>query len=172
MKISIIVAASINNVIGNSGNLPWHLPGDLKHFKEITMGKPMIMGRTTWDSIGRALPGRQSIVMSRQPDFVAAGADVAATVEDALALAGAATEVMIIGGGELYRQFLPRTARIYLTRVHVRIDGDTYFPELDENDWRVVEEEHFLSSDTREHAFDFLTMERVHSPVNRLPQNL
>jgi len=161
MKISIIVAASTNNVIGKNGGLPWRLPEDLKRFKETTMGKPMIMGRATWDSIGRALPGRQNIVMTRQPELVATGCDVVATVGEALAIAGNATEVMIIGGGELYRQFLPRTDRIYFTRVHVDIDGDTFFPALDDKEWRVVEEERFPAGEAREYGFDILTMDRL-----------
>ena len=161
MKISIIVAASTNNVIGKNGGLPWRLPEDLKRFKETTMGKPMIMGRATWDSISRALPGRQNIVLTRQPELVATGCDVVASVEDALAAAGNAEEVMIIGGGELYRQFLPRTDRIYFTRVHVDIDGDTFFPELNESAWQVVTKESYPVDAEREYAFDILTMERV-----------
>jgi dihydrofolate reductase len=161
MKISIIVAASTNNVIGKDGGLPWRLPEDLKRFKEITMGKPMIMGRATWESIGRALPGRQNIVMTRQCDFVATGCEVVATIQEALAMAGDAAEVMIIGGGNLYQQFLPQTDRIYFTRVRSSIDGDTYFPELIECDWEVVADEHFPASPEREHAFDILTLDRV-----------
>jgi len=125
------------------------------------MGKPMIMGRATWESIGRALPGRQSIVMSRQENFVAEGCDVVATIEDALAAAGNAEEVMIIGGGNLYRQFLPLTDRIYFTRVHSRIDGDTFFPELNEDEWKVVAEERFTASPEREYSFDILTLDRI-----------
>ena len=161
MKTSIIVAASTNNVIGKNGGLPWRLPEDLKRFKETTMGKPMIMGRATWESIGRALPGRQNIIITRQSDLVAEGCDVVGSVDEALSAAGNAAEVMIIGGGELYRQFLPRTGRIYFTRVHANIDGDTFFPKLDENEWRVVEEEKFPADNTREYAFDILTMDRL-----------
>jgi len=164
MKISAIVAASTNNVIGKNGGLPWRLPEDLKRFKAITMGKPMIMGRATWDSIGRALPGRQNIVMTRQKNFIAEGCDVVATVDDAITVAGGAEEVMIIGGGQLYRQLLPRTDRIYLTRVHANIDGDTYFPELDDGEWQVVAEENFPVTAERKYAFDILTMDRAWSP--------
>ena len=161
MRISAIVAASSNNVIGNNGGLPWRLPEDLKRFKAITMGKPMIMGRATWDSIGRALPGRKNIVVTRRKNFVAEGCDVVATVDDAIAAAGEVDEVMIIGGGQLYRQLLPRTDRIYLTRVHANIDGDTRFPELDDSEWQVVSEESFPVSAEREFAFDILTMDRA-----------
>jgi dihydrofolate reductase len=157
----MVVAASTNNIIGKDGGLPWRLPEDLRRFKVITMGKPMIMGRATWESIGRALPGRQSIVMSRQENFVAEGCDVVATLEDALAKAGDAAEVMIIGGGNIYQQFLPRTDRIYFTRVHLRIDGDTCFPELNAGEWSMVAEEHFPAGPEREHAFDILTLDRI-----------
>jgi dihydrofolate reductase len=160
VKISIVVAASTNNIIGKDGGLPWRLPEDLRRFKETTMGKPMIMGRATWESIGRALPGRQNIVMSRQRNFVAEGCDVVATIEDALTAAGNAEEVMIIGGGNLYQQFLPRTDRIYFTRIHSVIDGDTCFPELNDDEWRVIAEERFPASPEREYAFDILTLDR------------
>ena len=125
------------------------------------MGKPMIMGRATWESIGRALPGRQNIVMSRQRHFAAEGCDVVATVEEALAIAGDAAEVMIIGGGKLYQQFLPQADRIYFTRIHSSIEGDTYFPELNESEWKVVADERFPASAEREHAFDILTLDRI-----------
>ena len=161
MKISIIVAASANNVIGVDGQLPWRLPEDLRHFKAITMGKPMIMGRATFDSIGKALPGRQSIVLTRQDDFSAEGCDVVATVDDALNAAGNAEEVMIVGGGEIYRQFLPRADRIYLTRVQAEIDGDTTFPELDMSEWNVVAVEEYPAGDEREFGFEIETLDRV-----------
>jgi dihydrofolate reductase len=161
VKISIIVAASTNNVIGKDGGLPWRLPEDLRRFKQVTMGKPMIMGRATWESIGRALPGRKNIVMTRQKDFVAEGCDVVATIDDAIKTAGNAEEVMIIGGGNLYRQFLPRTDRIYFTRVHVRIDGDTYFPEFNEGEWDLSAKEAFSASTEREYAFDILMLDRI-----------
>jgi len=161
MKISIIVAASTNNVIGRDGGLPWRLPEDLKRFKQITMGKPMIMGRATWDSIGRALPGRQNIVMTRQEAFAAEGCDVVLTIDEALDAAGDVEEVMIIGGGNLYEQFLPKTERLYFTRVHARIDGDTYFPEIDESEWELASEELFPVCTDREHAFDMLVLDRI-----------
>ena len=161
MKISIVVAASSNNVIGVDGQLPWRLPEDLKHFKAITMGKPMIMGRATWDSIGKALPGRQSIVLTRQADFEAEGCTVARTIEDALAAAGDADEVMIVGGGEIYRQFLPNADRIYLTRVQAEIAGDTTFPELDLSEWDVVAVEEYPAGDEREFGFEIETLERI-----------
>ncbi len=161
MKISIIVAAAANNVIGADGGLPWYLPEDLRRFKKITMGKPMIMGRATFESIGRALPGRRSIVLTRQQDFDAEGCDVVSTIDAALASAGNADEVMIIGGGEIYRQFLPMVDRIYLTRVQTEINGDTLFPELDMSEWDVVAVEEYPAGDEREIGFDVETLERI-----------
>ena len=130
MKISIVVAHSANNVIGKDGSLPWHLSEDLKRFKAITMGKPIIMGRRTYESIGRALPGRQNIVITRQADFIADGCDVVCGINEAIQIAGDANEVMIIGGGNIYLQFLSTTTRIYRTRIDVTTEGDTFFPEL------------------------------------------
>ena len=163
MKISIIVAASANNVIGVGGGLPWRLPEDLKRFKEVTMGKPMIMGRATFESIGRALPGRRSIVLTRQEDFAAEDCEVAPTIETALEAAGDVDEVMIVGGGEIYRQFLPMADRIYMTRVQAEIEGDTRFPELEMDEWEVVAVEEFPAGDEREFGFDVETMDRVKS---------
>ena len=160
MKISIIVAASTNNVIGNSGGLPWRLPEDLKRFKQITMGKPMIMGRATWDSIGRPLPGRQNIIVTRQSGFAAEGCDVANSPDQALEMAGDVAEVMIIGGGKIYDQFLTRTDRIYLTRINAEIEGDTFFPALNRADWKEIEREEYPASPEREHAFAIITLEK------------
>ena len=160
MKISLIVAASTNNVIGVAGGLPWHLPEDLKRFKAITMGKPMIMGRATYASIGRALPGRKSIVLTRQSGFDAEGCEVVDSVDAAIAAAGAVDEVMIIGGGDIYRQFLPRADRIYLTRIHAGIDGDTTFPELDMCEWTVSTSGEYPAGDERDYSFSIATLDR------------
>ena len=161
MKVSIIVAASTNNVIGVGGGLPWRLPEDLKRFKELTMGKPMIMGRATWESIGRALPGRQSIVLTRQQNFSAPGCDVVAGIDEALRLAATADEVMVIGGGRIYEQFLSRTDRIYLTRIDLVVEGDTYFPPLEHSKWREVVTESYPLSGQRPHAFEIITLDRI-----------
>ncbi len=163
MKVSMIVAASANNVIGEEGGLPWHLSEDLKRFKEITMGKPMIMGRATWESIGKALPGRRSIVLTRQADYAAEGAEVVSTPEAALELTGDADEVMVIGGGKVYEEFMPITERIYLTRVHAEIDGDTFFPDLDEAEWRIVSSTPLPANDERPFSISFQTLERIGS---------
>ena len=158
--ISLIVAVAANNVIGADGDLPWHLSEDLKRFKAITMGKPMIMGRSTFESIGRALPGRQSIVMSRRADFAAAGCDVVSSAKEALSRAGDVEEVMVIGGSAVYELFLPTADRIYLTRVHAEVDGDTFLPEIDMDEWRVTGTESFPAGDDQRLAFSFEILER------------
>ncbi len=158
--ISIIVAASTNNVIGVDGELPWRLPDDLRRFKQLTMGKPIVMGRRTFESIGRALPGRQNIVITRQSGFAADGCDVVESPVAALAAAADAAEVMIIGGSQIYDLFLPKASRLYLTRVHVVIDGDARFPDVDERDWQLLASEAHKASGANEYAFDFRTYER------------
>ena len=159
--ISLIVAASTNNVIGADGALPWRLSDDLRRFKEITMGKPIVMGRKTWDSIGRPLPGRQNIVITRQPDFIADGCDVVNSVADAINAADDAAEIMVIGGSEVYALFLPDAGRLYLTRVHAEVDGDAFFPPISSKDWRLVDEDHHAADERNEHAFSFQRFERV-----------
>ena len=161
MKISLIVAASNNNVIGVNGELPWHLPVNLRRFKATTMGKPMIMGRATFASIGRALPGRKSIVMSRQPAFAAEGCEIASSVEQAIACAGDVEETMVIGGGKIYELFLPVATRIYLTRIDVNIDGDAFFPTLDAREWTTIESEAFPATDQQALGFSIMTLQRV-----------
>jgi len=159
--ISIIVAASTNNVIGVQGELPWKISDDLKRFKQLTMGKPIVMGRLTWESIGRPLPGRQNIVITRQPDFLAEGCDVVASPVAALDVAGDAAEVMIIGGSQIYDLFLPKAGRLYVTRVHTEIEGDAFFPAIDTDSWELVDREAFVASEANEFAFEFRTYERV-----------
>jgi dihydrofolate reductase len=158
--ISLIVAASTNNVIGVQGELPWRLSDDLKRFKALTLGKPIVMGRLTWESIGRPLPGRKNIVITRQPDFDADGCDVVDSPAAALRAAGDAKEVMIIGGGQIYDLFLPKAGRLHLTRVHVDIEGDAWFPAIDSDTWRQVNSESYPPSDVNQFAFDFETYER------------
>lgn len=160
MRISLIVAVSANNVIGVDGDLPWRLSEDLKRFKVITMGKPMIMGRATFDSIGKALPGRRCIVMSRQAEFRAEGCDVVSSPEQALDIAGDVEEVMVIGGSKIYALFLPMAQRIHLTRVHANIQGDTFFPQLDPAEWRLIESLDFTACDERALSYAFEIWER------------
>jgi dihydrofolate reductase len=159
-SISFVVAASTNNVIGVAGNLPWHLSDDLKRFRALTMGKPIVMGRKTFESIGRALPGRQNIVISTQTDFAADGCDVVSSPEAAIVAAADAAEVMIIGGGEIYRLFLPLAKRIYLTRVKVELEGDTVFPPLDESDWLETAREEHSADESNDYDFAILTFSR------------
>ena len=131
-----MVAVSRNGVIGRAGGLPWHISSDLKRFKTITMGKPLIMGRKTWDSLPKKpLPARQNIVITRQKNFQAEGAVVVADAAEALAAAGEAEEICVIGGGEIYAMFFARAHRIYLTEVDVEVSGDTRFPAIDPNQW-------------------------------------
>ena len=161
MNISMIVAASTNGVIGMDGGLPWRLPEDLRRFRELTMGKPVIMGRTTHESIGRVLPGRTNIVLASNPNYNAPGCEVAIRLDQALAFAGEADEVMIIGGAYVYQSFLPMTERIYLTRVRANIDGDAYFPELDPDEWTVRSKLEYPVTDDRDYGFSFQILERT-----------
>ena len=158
--ISLVVAASTNNVIGVAGDLPWHLSDDLKRFKALTMGKPIVMGRKTFESIGRALPGRQNIVITTQSKFTADGCDIVSSPAAAIAAAAEAEEVMIIGGGEIYRLFLPLADRIHLTRVAVDIEGDTVFPSLDESDWLETAREEHCADESNDYDFAVLTLSR------------
>jgi dihydrofolate reductase len=158
--LSLVVAMAENGVIGNSNRLPWHLPADLKHFKSVTMGKPMLMGRKTFESIGKALPGRRSLVMTRGKPIEAAGVETVASLEAAFAAAQDADELMVIGGAEIFRLCLPRAQRIYLTRVHAPIAGDTRFPAIDWNEWRRVQRTAQAADDRNAYAMTFVTLER------------
>jgi len=161
--ISIIVAVAQNGVIGTGNRLPWHLPDDLKRFKALSMAKPIVMGRRTFDSIGKPLPGRTNIVVSRQPGLAIAGTIVTPSLEAALAAAGAVPEVVVIGGAEIFRQVLPRTDVVHLTRVHARVAGDVMFPELDPGQWRETVVEHHAADERHQYAFTFVTLQRVAS---------
>ena len=160
MKISIIAAAAENNVIGNKGAIPWHLPTAFKHFKELTMGHPIIMGSKTFASIGKPLPGRTNIVLATDPIFAAEGCLVAHSLDEALRLAGGADEAFICGGGRVYAAALPLAQTIHLTRVHANVPGDVFFPELDQKEWRLVREEHHARDEKNPFDFTFLTYER------------
>jgi len=159
-RIALVAAVAENGVIGRAGGMPWHLPGDLGHFQRVTTGKPIVMGRKTFEAIGRPLPRRRNIVITRQPGYAPAGVETASSLDAALALAGEADEVMVIGGGELYREALPRAARVYLTRVHASVDGDTRFPDLDPGEWRETAREERPADERHRYAFTFLTLER------------
>jgi len=158
--ISLVVAASTNNVIGAKGELPWRLSGDLQRFKALTMGKPIVMGRLTYESIGHALPGRQNIVITRQPDYEAEGCDVVRSVDAAIRTAGDAEEIMVIGGSHIYQAFLPVADRIYLTRVQAEVTGDTYLPDLDANEWHEVARAEYPADAANDFAVIVSTLER------------
>jgi dihydrofolate reductase len=160
MRYSLIVALSENRVIGRCGQLPWRLSADLRRFKRLTMGHHIVMGRKTWDAIGRPLPGRTSIVMTRDPGFDLPQVLVARSLEDVRRLATADDEVFFIGGGEIYRQALPYIDRIYMTLVHARVDGDTVFPELDPDQWRLIETDSGQADERNEYDYTFLTYDR------------
>jgi dihydrofolate reductase len=151
--ISLVAALARNRVIGSGNRLPWHLPEDLRRFKRLTMGAPVIMGRKTHESIGKALPGRRNIVVTRQAGARFEGCEVAGSLEAALALAGDVPEVFVIGGAELYRLALPRADRLYLTLIDANYDGDAFFPEFDPAEWRETAREPGA-------GFAFVTYER------------
>jgi dihydrofolate reductase len=139
--ITLIVAVADSNVIGWNNTLPWHLPDDLRHFKRQTLGKPVLMGRKTCDSLGKPLPGRKNIVLTRDPNYHRDGVTVVHGIDAALQAAGDAPEVMVIGGAELFRALQPRAGRVYLTRVHGSIVGDVFWPPLDPRDWQLTASE-------------------------------
>jgi len=136
MTVSLIVAYSTNRTIGRDNTLPWRLPGDLAHFKRTTMGCPVIMGRKTWESLGRPLPGRRNIVITRQTGYQATGAEIATSLAQALEMTRDLTEVFVIGGAQIYAESLSVASRIVATEVHAQIPGDVFFPELDSNTWQ------------------------------------
>ena len=152
-----------NGVIGRDNELPWHLPADLQHFKKTTMGKPILMGRKTYESIGRPLPGRTNIVITRDSRYQAAGCVVVNSIDAAMDAAGEQDEIMVIGGAEFYRQVLPYTDTIYLTRIHETFTGDTFFPELNDADWREVERSDQAADAKNPHDYSFIRLDRVRS---------
>lgn len=161
MKVSIIVAKASNGVIGRDGDLPWRISADLKHFKTVTMGKPILMGRKTFESIGKPLPGRLNVVITRDRTYVPPGVAVAFSLEHALATAqrAGAEEAMVVGGAEIYRLALPLAGHLYLTEVHAEVEGDTLFPDFDRAEWtETAHEDHPADGETP--AFSFLTLER------------
>ena len=160
-RISLIAAVDRNGVIGKGGDIPWRLPADLRYFKRVTMGKPLLMGRKTYESIGRPLPGRQNIVLTRQRDFEAPGCTVVHSVEEALAAASDAEEVMVAGGGSVYRQFLPRAHRLYLTFVDTVTEGDATFPEFNLDRWRLIFEEAHAADEQNAFPYRFTIFEKT-----------
>lgn len=162
-RIAFVVAVSRNGVIGREGGLPWHIPSDLKRFKAVTMGKPIIMGRKTWDSLPRRpLPGRRNIVLTRSATIVAEGAEVAASVDDALQLARADNppEICVIGGGEVFNLFFPLADRIYLTEVDLEVEGETRFPTIDPLLWTETSREKVAPGPTDSAGFTLRVLDR------------
>lgn len=159
--ITLVVAAADNGVIGRDDKMPWHLPADLSHFKLLTWGKPILMGRKTFESIGKPLPGRTNIVVTRDAAWARPGVVVAHTLDAAFAAAGAAAEVMVIGGAQVYAECLPLASRVELTRVHGDIAGDTHFPPLDPKQWREVARHEHAADARNEYALTFLSYERA-----------
>lgn len=157
----MIVAHADNRIIGKDNNMPWHLPADLAYFKKTTLGKPIIMGRKTYESIGRPLPGRQNIVISRDQNYRADGVDSATSVEQALLLAGEVDEVMVIGGGAIYSHCLPLANRLYITHIKADIDGDTQFPEYNTvEDWQLTCSVKLSADDKNSFDVDFCVYQR------------
>lgn len=167
MIVSIIVAMAENGIIGRDGDMPWHIPADLKHFRDVTSGKPVIMGRRTFQSIGRPLPNRTNIVVTRDKDFNAEGTVIAHGLHDALRIAERQAglddvdEIMVIGGGQIYAECLDRANRVYLTRIHVTTDGDTWFPALDPAHWRESSRQEEKAGDNGTPACSFVVLERI-----------
>ena len=159
-EVSLIVATDDGGGIGLRGGLPWHLPDDLRRFKALTLGKPVVMGRRTWDSIGRPLPGRLNIVVSRDPRLAIQGATVVGTLEAALAAAGGVPEVCVIGGAEIYRLALPLADTVHLTEVHANVGADTHFPSLDPAQWVEVARERRAADERHAHAMSYVTLRR------------
>ena len=164
MKISLIVAMASNRVIGNNNVMPWHLSADLKKFKKITMGSPILMGRKTYESIGRPLPGRTNIIISRNPEYRQEGClvfnDIETAIKKACEIAG---EIFIIGGSELYKATLPIADVLYITMINREFQGDTFFPDIDMNDWSEVERENIHDDPDAAFSYSFLKFERANS---------
>ncbi len=160
MLLTLVVAMDEANLIGNGGELPWRLPADLAHFKKLTMGKPIVMGRKTWASIGRPLPGRDNVVLTRDRDFAAEGVTVLHSPDEVARRFQDREEICIIGGAEIYRIFLPMASRIELTRVHGRFPGDVWFPDLDADDWRETARRRREADEKNPCPMSFITLER------------
>lgn len=166
-RLALMAAKAANNIIGRDNALPWYLPNDLKYFKQVTLGKPIIMGRRTWESLQRPLPGRTNIVITRQADYRAEGAKVVGTLDEALkraeqvALIDGRDEVVVIGGAQIYQLALPRADRLYLTEVHAEVEGDTWFPEVDASQWREMGRDDFDAEGPNPYDYSFVIYDRI-----------
>ena len=160
MILSLIAAMDNNRLIGRDNALPWHLPADLAHFKNITMAKPILMGRKTYDSIGRPLPGRTNIVVTRSSDLQVEGVTVVNSIEEAISVVPDAEELMIIGGSSIYELVLPKAHRMYLSFVEGEFEGDAWFPEFDESEWEITDTQALALDKKNVHACRFVTYEK------------
>nr|AIA15609.1 Dihydrofolate reductase [uncultured bacterium] len=160
MSLSYIFAMDRNRVIGNENKLPWHLPADLKFFKKTTMGHPILMGRKTYESIGKPLPGRQNIVLTRSADYEADGCDIVHTAPEAIARFGESEEAFVIGGAELFHLFMPYADKMYITRIDHSFEGDTFFPEIREEEWRLIHVEQGVRDEQNPYAYRFEIYEK------------
>ncbi len=162
MLISFVAAAATNNAIGKDGKMPWHLPNDMKHFKNVTWGMPVVMGRKTFESLGKALAGRKNIVITRQSGWKAEGVVLVKSIEDALFVAKQtdAKEVMVIGGGEIYKALIGKAGRIYLTRVQAEPDADTFFPIIDPMQWHIMNQKNYEADEKNAYNYSFQVWER------------
>lgn len=161
MKLSLIVAMSENRVIGRDGDLPWHLSADLKRFKRLTMNHHIIMGRKTYESIGRPLPGRTSIVLSRRDELHYADVRVVNTLAEACDVAADDDEAFIIGGAQIYELAFPQVQRLYLTQVHAKVGGETFFPVIVDDEWRIIDESQHAADSRNDYASTFQVLDRV-----------
>lgn len=159
--VALIAAVAENGVIGRANRLPWHLPADLAHFKRLTLDKPILMGRRTWESLPGVLPRRRHVVLSRDPGYRVEGGVLVHSLDEAIAAAGAAPELMVIGGAALYAEALPRAERLYLTLVHARVEGDAYFPAWDPVDWIETSRGEYPADERNPIALTFLNLERA-----------
>ncbi len=160
MIVSLVAAVADNGVIGRDGGLPWKLPADLAHFRRLTLGHTVIMGRRTFEELGTGLDGRRNLVVTRTPGYAAPGAETVGSLDAALAMAADEPEVFVIGGGEIYREALPIADRMYLTHVHATVEGDTRFPDFDAVGWKVVDEEVHPADDRHPHPFTIVRYDR------------
>ena len=169
IRVSLIAAVADNGVIGSENSLPWHLKTDLQRFKAITMGKPIVMGRLTFESIGKALPGRKNIVLTRNPGWSFQGVRTVASLDEAIGVCAAddATEIMVIGGAAVYSLAMPVADRIYLTQIHDNVAGDTYFPYMGARVWQEVDREDYSQADGAGFSYSFVTLDR--RPTNPPP---
>ena len=158
--ISFVVAIGQNNVMGKDNAIPWHIPADLKFFKKVTMGHPIVMGRKTYDSIGKPLPGRENIIMTRNQNYAQEGCTVIHTIEELLKLEEKNEEVCVIGGAEIFKITFPHADRLYLTKINHEFEGDTFFPDFDESEWKIISEEKGPKDEKNPYDYTFFIYER------------